>query len=73
MNSRQLKKLGVPDGCVGSAILAIQAATKAGGLKGKQIKQAIKEVLERPEDFTGDECFGQFAKDVPRVLPENFA
>jgi len=32
--------------------------------KGKQIKQLIKSVLERPGDFTGDEHFGQFARDV---------
>ena len=64
MNSRQLQKLGVPEACVKSAIAAIQIAMKAGDQKGKQIKQLIKSVLERPEDFTGDEHFGQFAKDV---------
>jgi tRNA-splicing ligase RtcB (3'-phosphate/5'-hydroxy nucleic acid ligase) len=64
MNSRQLQKLGVPDDCVKSAIAAIQNATKVGGLKGKQIKQAIQNVVARPEDFTDDDNFGQFAKDV---------
>ncbi len=64
MNSRQLQKLGVPEGCVKRAIAAIQFAMKAGDQKGKQIKQLIKSVLERPQDFTGDEHFGQFAKDV---------
>jgi len=64
MNSRQLQKLGVPEACVKSAIAAIQIAMKAGDRKGKQIKQLIKSVLERPEDYTGDEHFGQFAKDV---------
>jgi tRNA-splicing ligase RtcB len=33
-------------------------------MKGKQIKQAIKDVLERPRDFTADEHFGQFAQAV---------
>jgi len=64
MNSRQLQKLGVPEACVKSAIAAIQIAMKAGDRKGKQIKQLIKSALERPEDYTGDEHFGQFAKDV---------
>jgi tRNA-splicing ligase RtcB (3'-phosphate/5'-hydroxy nucleic acid ligase) len=64
MNSRQLQKLGVPDDCVKSAIAAIQNATKVGGLKGKLIKQAIKDVVDRPEDFTEDEHFGQFAQAV---------
>lgn len=64
MNSRQLQKLGVPEDCVKSAIMAIQSAMKAGDQKGRQVKQLIKSVLERPEDFTGDEHFGQLAKDV---------
>lgn len=64
MNSRQLQKLGVPEGCVKSAIVAIQTATRSGGVKGKQIKQAIKDVLDRPQDFTADEHFGRFAQDV---------
>jgi tRNA-splicing ligase RtcB len=64
MNSRQLQKLGVPEDCVKSAIVAIQSAMKAGDKRGKQIKQAIKDVLERPQDFTADEHFGQFAQAV---------
>lgn len=64
MNSRQLQKLGVPEDCVKSAIVAIQSAMKAGDKRGKQIKQAIKDVLDRPQDFTADEHFGQFAQAV---------
>ncbi|MCL4204637.1 MAG: RtcB family protein [Pirellulaceae bacterium] len=64
MNSRQLHKLGVPDDCVKIAIAAIQNATKVVGMKGKLIKQAIKDVVGRPEDFTDDEHFGQFAQAV---------
>ncbi len=64
MNARQLQKLGVPEGCVKSAIAAIQHAMKAGDQKGKQIKQLIRSVVERPEEFISDESFGQFAKDM---------
>ncbi len=64
MNSRQLQKLGVPSDCIKSAITAIQKATGTGGLKGKQVKQAIQRVLDSPQDFTADECFGAFAKDI---------
>jgi tRNA-splicing ligase RtcB (3'-phosphate/5'-hydroxy nucleic acid ligase) len=49
---------------VKSAIAAIQTATKADGMKDKQIKQAIRDVLERPRDFTADEHFGPFAQAV---------
>jgi hypothetical protein len=40
MNRRQLRKLGVPDNCVKSAVTAIEAAIKAG-VKLKQAKQTI--------------------------------
>jgi len=37
MNARQLEKLGVPKDCMKTAIVAIQNATKIGGLRGKQV------------------------------------
>lgn len=64
MNSRQLKKLGVPDDCVKSAIAGIQSATKSGNLKGKQIKEAVQSVVDNPNNHIDDEHFGQLAKDV---------
>jgi len=48
---------------VKSAVTAIQAAIEAGA-KGKQAKQTIVSVLDRPNDFIDDDHFGQFAKDV---------
>jgi tRNA-splicing ligase RtcB len=60
MNSRQLQKLGVPEDCVPTAIVAIQSATKAG--LGKKIKESISVVLAAPADHTGDEHFGDLAK-----------
>ena len=64
MNSRQLQKLGVPDDCVKSAMLAVQEASKKGGLKGKQVKDAVRNVLLKPENFVDDPHFGRFARDV---------
>lgn len=64
MNSRQLQKLGVPEDCVKSAIAAIQSAMKAGDQKGKQIKQIIKTLVERPDDFVDDEHFGPLAREL---------
>jgi tRNA-splicing ligase RtcB len=37
---------------------------KAGDKRGKQIKQAIKDGLDRPQDFVADEHFGQSAQTV---------
>ncbi len=64
MNSRQLKKLGVPDDCVASAVVGIQRAVGSGAFRGKQVKQRIQEVLENPDAFVNDEYFGAFARDV---------
>lgn len=63
MNTRQLEKLGVPQDCVRSAITAIQNATK-GGLRGKQVKETVKDVVSQPDRFVNHEHFGGLAKDI---------
>lgn len=64
MNSRQLQKLGVPSDCVNHAIVAIQSAIKAGGVRSKELKQVIQQVLEQPEEHIHDAHFGPFARAV---------
>lgn len=64
MNARQLGKLGVPRDCMKSAIAAIQSATKTGGLRGKQMKKTVTNVVSQPDRFVHDEHFGGFAKDI---------
>jgi len=64
MNARQLEKLGVPAECMKSAIMAIQSAATAGMLRGMNVKQMIKDVLDRPADHVNDEHFGPLAQDV---------
>ncbi|HTI52112.1 MAG TPA: RtcB family protein [Planctomycetaceae bacterium] len=61
MNTSQLRKLGVPDACVTSAIMGIQSAAKAGGFKGSAAKRLIRSILEAPEAHTADSHFGPFA------------
>lgn len=64
MNSRQLRKLGVPEHCIEQALAVIQKASQAGKLRELNMKQQFKEVLASPDDFTDDAIFGDFAKDV---------
>lgn len=47
-----------------SAILAIQSAATAGVLRSMNVKQVIKDVLDRPADHVHDEYFGPLAQDV---------
>jgi tRNA-splicing ligase RtcB len=62
MNTSQLRKLGVPDACLTSAITGIQAAAKTGSFKGSAAKRLIRSILEAPEQHTADPHFGQFAQ-----------
>lgn len=64
MNGRQLQNLGVPADCVKSAVAAIQNVTKIGGLRDKQVKEAVRNVVADPHAYVDDEHFGSFAKDV---------
>src|SRR5262245_46398570 len=62
MNTSQLRKLGVPDACLTSAIQAIQAAAKAGGFKGSEAKRLIRSIVESPDAHTAHPSFGPFAR-----------
>lgn len=62
MNTTQLRKLGVPDACVNSAIQGIQSAAKAGSFKGSETKKLIRSILDTPEQHTADAHFGSFAQ-----------
>lgn len=64
MNARQLEKLGVPAGCVKSAIVGIQSAAEAGELRTLNIKQLIAAILASPADHLADPHFGRLAQDV---------
>lgn len=64
MNSRQLRKLGVPEHCIETAMATIQKASQAGKLRDLNMKQQFKDVLAAPDDFADDPLFGDFAKDV---------
>jgi tRNA-splicing ligase RtcB len=62
MNTSQLRKLGVPEGCVRRAIMAIQAVAKEGAVKGAEVKRRIRSIVESPEAFLADPQFGSFAQ-----------
>lgn len=73
MNRRQLQKLGVREDCVPAAIAAVQAAAKQGGLKGKQVKAKMAEVLAAPPEYSGDPIWGELAAALlaePPTMPQ---
>ena len=62
MNTSQLRKLGVPDACLTSAIMGIQATAKADGFKGSEVKRLIRTILDAPAEHTADPHFGGLAQ-----------
>lgn len=63
MNPTQLRKLGVPDDCIGAAIQGLQSAIAAGA-KGKDVKEQIKQIVAKPEQYVTDPHFGSFANEL---------
>ena len=70
MNTTQLRKLGVPDACLTSAIQGIQSASQSGDFKGSEVKQLIKSVLDTPADHTTHPHFGGLAQAL--IAEEEF-
>ena len=62
MNTTQLRKLGIPDECLGQAITGIQSAAAAGELRGKHIKQQLKQIVAAPESHRSDPHFAALAE-----------
>ena len=70
MNTTQLRKLGVPDDCINSAIKGIQLASQAERVRGNQMKRMIEAVLAAPADNVAHRYFGEFARDL--IEAKNF-
>lgn len=64
MNTTQLRKLGVPDECIGTAIQAIQMAVKEEILRGNEIKKLIGNLVAAPSDYVSHPQFGSLAQSV---------
>ncbi len=64
MNTTQLRKIGVPDECIGAAIEGIQQAVQDGQLRGNEIKRLISSVLAAPSDYAAHPQFGRLALEV---------
>lgn len=64
MNNSQLRRLGVPDICLKSALGAVKVLAKDRGLRGRALKDRICDVLAEPANFTDDVDLGPFARDV---------
>jgi len=64
MNNSQLRKLGVPDICLKSALGAVQTLAKKRKLRGRALKDRIRDVLDEPLKYRDDEDLGAFARDI---------
>jgi tRNA-splicing ligase RtcB len=64
MNTSQLRKLGVPNECLGAAIEGVQLAVKNDAMRNNEIKRLIGKVLAAPSDYVADPVFGRLAREV---------
>lgn len=64
MNARQLEKLGLPRACVPLAIETIQRAAHEGGLRGKDVKKELRELIADPSTFLDSVLWGGLATAV---------
>lgn len=70
MNPTQLRKIGLPESAIPTAIQAIQAAISVGGVRGKTVKETIRKILAAPDEFTADPYFGSLAAHLAEPQTE---
>ncbi|HBH54812.1 MAG TPA: RNA-splicing ligase RtcB [Planctomycetaceae bacterium] len=64
MNTSQLKKLGVPESCVTFAIQGIQSIAQTGEMRGAQLKEFIRQVIDDPNSHLADPHFALLAREL---------
>lgn len=61
MKKRELHKLGIPEGALLKQALAACGEAAAAGRSKTEIRETMRALAERPEDYTDDEHFGGVA------------
>ncbi len=64
MNRKQLRKLGVPEDCLSAAVTAVQQAATREGIRGKELRERVCQVLAEPRLFLGDSPFASLAQEL---------
>ena len=64
MNRKQLRKLGVPEFCINTAVTAVQQAATADSIRGRVLRDRLQEVLDNPAMFVGDSPFSPLAQEL---------
>ena len=70
MNTKQLRKLGMPEHCLKLAVGAIQKAAKADSMRTRDLKGRITTLIESPQLFVGDEQLGELARAMVEFVEE---
>jgi tRNA-splicing ligase RtcB len=64
MNAQQLRRIGVPDESLKTAVTAIQQAVSSGAVRGKDVKPLIRSIVAAPADYVGHPQFGALAASL---------
>jgi tRNA-splicing ligase RtcB len=71
MNTKQLRKLGVPEECLTLGVQAVSRLAQAEPSRAARAKATILDILDKPDAFTADPFFGEFASALlSDVAPE---
>lgn len=62
MNSKQLQALGVPEHLVPVAIEAVRDAAASRRMRGKTLRDTMRDVIQGPANYESDEHFGKLAR-----------
>ncbi|MFK8110602.1 MAG: RtcB family protein [Rubripirellula sp.] len=78
MNPRQLRKLGVPEDCLGEAIIVVQKLRSDNTNRKAEIREKLQSVIESPEQFSADPLLSALAnacvadRDFVRAEPVDY-
>lgn len=62
MNPRQIRKLGVPEDCIGAAVAVIQSLRSDTRVRKAEIREKLTAVVAEPEQFLHDELLKSLAE-----------
>jgi tRNA-splicing ligase RtcB len=70
MNPTQLRKIGIPDVEIPTAIQAVQAAIAEGNIRGKDVKDTLRRLVAEPTAHIHDPYFGTLAAHLAEPPPD---
>ena len=69
MNTKHLRSLGVPEHLLPAAVEAVRDAAADKRMRGKQIRETVRDLIRTPANFVDDPHFGRLAQALAGPEP----